>query len=128
MKKIFSIILIIFCIFSFNTCFNAQKTMALPFTQEQSTQVAVEKQNEDVLEKPVFAPEQKKVQAKEFTGKLSSIIIKVFGGALLFLVIVICLSFIWFANLQRQNERRKSANRNHFFQRPRDWRFNCRSD
>ncbi len=108
MKKIFSIILLMFCVLSFNTCFNEQQIKALPFgNNEQTTQVAVEKQAEDVLEKPVFEHEKKQPQAKKFTGKLSSIVIKIFGGVLLFLVIVICLSFIWVANLQRKNEKRK---------------------
>ena len=108
MKKIFSIILFMFCIFSFNACFNVQKVQALPFNkQEQTTQAVVEKQAEDVLEKPVFEPEKQQTQTKKITSKLSSIIIKIFGGVLLFLVIIICLSFIWFANIQRRSEKRK---------------------
>ena len=89
MKKIFSIILLMFCVFLFSTCFDGQQIKALPFgNNEQTTQVAVEKQAEDVLEKPVFEHEKKQPQAKEFTGKLSSIVIKIFGGVLLLLVVL----------------------------------------
>lgn len=109
MKKISSIILLMFCIFSFSTCFNEQYVTALPFdNQEQTTQAVAEKQStDDVLEKPVFEPEKKQTQTKQITSKLSSIVIKIFGGTLLLLVVIICLSFIWVANIQRRNEKRK---------------------
>ena len=115
MKKIFSIILVMLCIFSFNTFFNTQTSSAKSYNIIAVSTTTIDQQPEDVLERPVFEPEKKQPKVKKITGKLSSLIIKIFGGILLCLVIIICLSFIWFANLQKQRDKKKkrlSANAN----------------
>ena len=117
MRKIFSIILFIFCVFSFNTSFFSDDVFAKPAdTQQVVEQVAAQPQDvADVLDEPVFEQEQAQPPSKKITGKLSSIIIKIFGGGLLLLVTIICLSFIFFANEQRRREKKKkklSANSN----------------
>ncbi len=109
MKRISSIILMILCIFSFNTCFQINSVQAEPTSVAQAVDNTIldTKNAEDILEKPVFEPETQQTKNTMLKGKLSSLIIKVFGGVLLFLVVIICLSFIWFANLQRKKEKRQ---------------------
>lgn len=110
MKKIFSILIAIICIFSFNCCFLTNLVNANPATSPQTELVQKIANNTpdkvDVLDEPVFQDDNAQKKQK-FTGKLSSIIIKIFGGALLLLVVVICLSFILVANEQRRREKRK---------------------
>ena len=117
MKKIFSIIAIIFCIFSFNINFFVDEVWANPIEVEQIVeQVAAQPPAQtDVLEEPVFEEEQEVSTKQKITGRLSSIIIKAFGGFILLIVVVICLSFIFIANEQRRREKNKkkiSANSN----------------
>ena len=116
MKKLSSIILILFCIFSFNTCFQVNPILAkeepLP---ELPLDVELNEQSDDILDQPVFQDENKKIENKGAKHRLSSIFIKILGGFLLLLVVIICGSFIWIANLQRQREKRRkkqSANAN----------------
>ena len=109
MKKIFSIILIIFCIFSFNICFQVNSVYAQNVAIEDVIDPNLaEPQDGDVLEKPVFDENEVQQTSKnKIKGSLFSLIIKIFGGILLTLVVIICLSFIWVANLQRKKEKTK---------------------
>lgn len=109
MKKIFSIILIIFCIFSFNTSFFISPTFAENAAVNEVIDTAlVNADKEDLLDQPVFEEEQAPPPImNKFVGKLSSLIINILGGILLLVVVIICLSFIWFTNLQRKQEKKK---------------------
>ena len=108
MKKIFSIVLIIFCIFSFNLCFQINSVCAQNVAMEDVINPDLVQQDGDVLEKPVFDENEiPPPPSKKITGSLFSLIIKIFGGLLLTLVVIICLSFIWVANIQRKKEKSK---------------------
>lgn len=107
MKKLFFILILSFCIFSFNPNCNIPFSITPAIAETTIAQDNLDSSLEDILNKPVFQEEQKPSNAKQFTGKLSSIIIKIFGGILLLLVGLICLSFIWFANLQRKKDKKR---------------------
>lgn len=112
MKKILSILLTIFCIFSFNACFNVGSAIAEP----QAAQAAGElpelpmdgQVDDDVLREPIFTPENKKEKkGNKVTVKIKSIFLRLVGGAALLVIVIFCGSFIWFANLQRSRNSRK---------------------
>lgn len=107
MKKLFFILVISFCIFSYNLNYNIPFSITPAIAETTLTQDNQKTSQEDILDKPIFQEEQKLSTAKQFSGKLSSIIIKIFGGVLLLLVGIICLSFIWFANLQRKKDKKR---------------------
>ncbi|MCR4881714.1 MAG: hypothetical protein K6A44_07175 [bacterium] len=117
MKKLLSLLLSIFCIFSFNTCFKINYVAAAPEpTQQELPELPMDGQvDDDVLREPIFNPEKKKKEPNKIGLKMKSILVQLLCGIALVVVIVFCGSFVWFANLQRRgNERRKkqSANTN----------------
>ena len=115
MKKIFSIILSIFCIFSFNICFDTGYAQAAPdpVTKELPELPMDGKVDNDVLREPIFNSDKKKQEPNKVTVKIKSIILQIIGGAALLVIIIFCGSFIWFANLQRKrDDRRKKQGAN----------------
>lgn len=117
MKKLLSLLLSIFCIFSFNTCFNINYVMAAPdAVQQELPELPMDGHvDDDVLHEPIFTPEKKKKDTNKIGFKMKSILVQTLCGVALVIVIIFCGSFVWFANLQRRgNARRKkqSANEN----------------
>ena len=113
MKKIFSIILTIFCIFSFNTCFMTEYAFAEPeVPNKELPELPMDgKVDDDVLKEPIFNTETKKTKQNKVTVKIKSIFLRLLGGAALLVVVIFCVSFVWFANLQRsRNSRKKKQN------------------
>ena len=115
MKKIFSVILSIFCIFSFNMCFDTNYAQAAPdvITKELPELPMDGKVDNDVLREPIFNADKKQKEPNKVTVKIKSIILQLIGGAALLVIIIFCGSFIWFANLQRKrDDRRKKQGAN----------------
>ena len=119
-KKIFSILLFGFLIFTFNTHFNTNSVFAeVNETNneiiQENTEATFNPSTDDVLDKPIFNNDKKQPKKKDIKTKISSYIIKTFGFILLAFVAAICLLFIVIANKQRQAEKRRkkmSANAN----------------
>ena len=110
MKKILSVLLTVFCIFSFSTCFIVNQASAEPpAIQEELPELPMDGQvDDDVLKEPIFTPENKKEnKSNKVTVKIKSIFLRLVGGAALLVIVIFCGSFIWFANLQRSRNSRK---------------------
>ncbi len=112
MKKIFSILLSIFCVFSFNLCFDTNHVMAAnDEIQQELPELPMDgKVDEDVLNEPIFTPDKdKKPAPNKFAVSVKSIVLYVLGGAALILVIVSCFSFplILVPKLRQQRDARR---------------------
>ena len=109
MKKLLATILSVFCIFSFNTCFNINYVSAAPETaQQELPELPMDGHvDDDVLHEPIFNPEKKKKEPSKLGTKMKSIFVQVLSGVALVLVIVFCGSFVWFANIQRKRDERR---------------------
>jgi len=117
MKKILSIIACLFCLISFNTCFQANYVLAEDtYVQEAALEpVPKELVGDDALNEPIFPEAKQKSEKKEAASKISSIIIKIVAGLILSVVVILCLSFIWLAKIQRENKskrKKQSTNEN----------------
>lgn len=106
MKKIYSIILVIFCIFSFNTCFKVEAAVTVPETQQEVLpELPMDGQvDDDVLKEPVFNAEKKKPEKNEVASIIKTVILWGLTGAALLALIIFCVSFVPAANVQRKNE------------------------
>ena len=117
MKKIFSIIWVIFFIFSLNFCFRVESVIAVPDVQQETLpELPMDGQvDDDVLSEPVFSPEKKKHEKSKTVTTIRTVVVRVIGGAALLAVIIFCASFVFAANVQRKNEakrKKQSANEN----------------
>ena len=120
MKKIFSILLSIFCVFSFNLCFDTNHVMAAnDEIQQEIPELPMDgKVDEDVLNEPIFTPDKdKKPEAGNFAVSIKTIILYVLCGAALAVLAVFCFSFpfVFVPKLRQRKEaqrKKRGANAN----------------
>ena len=110
MKKIFSILLSVFCVFSFSFCFDTNYTMAVSEEVPKELPELPEdgQVDEDILNEPIFTPEkEKKQESGKFAVNIKDWVLKLLLGALLLVIVVFTASFIWISNVQRINEAKR---------------------
>ena len=120
MKKIFSILLSIFCVFSFNLCFDTNHVMAAnDEIQQEIPELPMDgKVDEDVLNEPIFTPDKdKKPEPSKFAVSIKTIILYVLGGAALAVLAIFCFSFpfVFVPKLRQRKEaqrKKRGANAN----------------
>lgn len=116
MKKIFSVLLSIFCVFSFNICFDTNHVMAATDEiQQELPELPMDgKVDEDVLNEPIFTPEKnKKSESSKLAVSIKSLFVYIICGAALLVLAIFCFSFVILPNLQRRRDaQRKSQGAN----------------
>ncbi len=120
MKKIFSILLSIFCVFSFNLCFNTNHVMAVnDEIQQELPELPMDgKVDEDVLNEPIFTPDKdKKNEQGNLAVNIKTIILYVLCGAALAVLAIFCFSFpfVFVPKLRQRKEaqrKKRGANAN----------------
>ena len=116
MKKIFSVLLSIYCVFSFNICFDTNHVMAATDEiQQELPELPMDgKVDEDVLNEPIFTPEKnKKSEPSKLAVSIKSLFVYIICGAALLVLAIFCFSFVILPNLQRRRDaQRKSQGAN----------------
>ena len=108
----------IFCVFSFNICFDTNQVMAVPdeIPKELPELPKDGQVDEDILNEPIFTPEkEKKSNANKFAFNIKGLILQILLGAALLVVVIFTTSFIWISNAQRLKEakrKKQGANTN----------------
>lgn len=108
MRKIFSVILLIFCIFSFNTCFQVAPTIAAPEVKQELPKLpASDKVAQDVLTEPALGEDEQLMDAdfvKTLYAKMRTYAVQILSGFALLVIIMFCISYVWYSGRQRKRD------------------------